>query len=435
MARRRVPRKAAGSGLVGTKRRSATPSAQNGVLWAGTGAGTAAGGRRSVPSHWRRLPADPTQWFDADEIARGRAYNRPLERLGRIRLAASVLVLAAFVGGRAGPRLLDAVPLRGWAVQVVVVALALQATSLLYGPWFAAHRALVYDKRWKLSTQTPAGFVRDQLTQIVLGAVATVVVVVPLYAVIRATEWWWLFGWMVVAGLTVVLGYAYPVLIAPLFNRFRPLDDTGLRARVLATADRAGLDVDEVLVADASRRSRAGNAYVAGLGRTRRVVVFDTILDWPPELVEQVVAHELGHWKHAHLRRRLPVALAAQLLAFGVAWALLRQPAVLEAAGVDGAGDPASLPVLVAVLSLGLTATGLMTAWLSRADERQADLFALQVLHRPDRLAAVLRRLALRNRADVDPSGWKRMWASHPPLAERMALARAWEQAQVPGTG
>lgn len=387
------------------------------------------------PSHWRRLPADAAEWFDAAEIARGRRYNRPLQRLGRVRLAASVAVVSAFVAGRVGPRLLEALPAQSWPVQVVVVALALQATSLVYSPWFAAHRALVYDKRWGLSTQTPRGFLRDQLTQLALGAVATAVLVVPLYAVIRTTEWWWLFGWMVVAGLTVGLGFVWPVLVAPLFNRFRPLDDEALAERLRAVAGRAGLDVDEVLVADASRRSRAGNAYVAGLGRTRRVVVFDTILDWPPELIEQVVAHELGHWRHAHLRRRLPVVLAAQLLAFGVAWALLRQPAVLRAAGVEAAGDPASLPLLAVVLSLGLGATSLLTSWLSRADERQADLFALEVLHRPDRLTAVLRRLARRNRADVDPSWWKRLWASHPPLAERMALARAWEQARVPGSG
>ncbi|MBW3546958.1 MAG: M48 family metalloprotease [Actinobacteria bacterium] len=387
------------------------------------------------PSHWRRLPADAAEWFDAAEIDRGRRYNRPLERLGRVRLAASVTVVAAFVAGRVGPRLLDALPVRSWAVQVVVVALALQATSLVYSPWFAAHRALVYDKRWGLSTQTLPGFLRDQLTQLALGAVATVVLVIPLYAVIRTTEWWWLFGWTVVAGLTVGLGFVYPVLVAPLFNRFRPLDDEALAERLRAVARRAGLDVDEVLVADASRRSRAGNAYVAGLGRTRRVVVFDTILDWPPELIEQVVAHELGHWRHAHLRRRLPVVLAAQLLAFGLAWGLLRQPEVLRVAGAEAAGDPASLPLLVVLLSLGLGATSLLRSWLSRADERQADLFALEVLRRPDRLAAVLRRLARRNRADVDPSWWKRLWASHPPLAERMALARAWEHARVPGSG
>nr|MDP9020367.1 M48 family metallopeptidase [Actinomycetota bacterium] len=390
--------------------------------------------RRGGPSHWRRLPADAGEWFDAADIARGRAYNRPLERLGRVRLAASVAVLAAFVAGRAGPRLVGALPVH-WALQVVVVALALQATSLVYAPWFAAHRSLVHDKRWGLSTQTPRGFLRDQLIQLALGAVATVVLVVPLYAVIRTTEWWWLFGWMVVAVLTVGFGFVYPVLVAPLFNRFRPLDDEALAERLRTVARRAGLDVEEVLVADASRRSRAGNAYVAGVGRTRRVVVFDTILDWPPELVEQVVAHELGHWRHAHLRRRLPVALAAELLAFGVAWSVLRQPDVLRAAGVDGPGDPASLPLLVAVLSLGLGATSLLTSWLSRADERQADLFALHVLRRPDRLAAVLRRLARRNRADVDPSSWKRLRASHPPLAERMALARAWEETRIPGSG
>ena len=126
---------------------------------------------------------------------------------------------------------------------------------------------------------------------------------------IRATDLWWLWGWAIFSGFTVLLGLLYPVVIAPIFNKFTPLEDGPLRTRILEVAERTGLPITEVLVADASRRSRAGNAYVAGLGKTRRVVVFDTILDWPIDEIEQVVAHELGHWRHAHLRRKLPVRL------------------------------------------------------------------------------------------------------------------------------
>lgn len=385
--------------------------------------------------HRRRARADVTAWFDPAEVARGRAYNRPLERLGRVRLALGAAVLVAFVAGQAAPRLLAALDLPRWELEVMAVVAALQLSALVYAPWFGAHRALFYDKHWRLSTQTPRGFVVDQVKQLVLGLVVAVALAVPLYGVIRATEAWWLFGWLVLAGFTVLASFLYPVVIAPLFNRFEPLADERLAQRLLAVAGRAGLDIDRVLVADASRRSRVGNAYVAGLGRTRRVVLFDTILEWPPEVIEQVVVHELGHWKHAHLRRRLPVALATQLVAFVATWAALRWGPLLDVAGVGAAGDPASLPLLVAVFPLGLVLTSVVTSWLSRADERQADRFALEVLNAPDALIELFRLLARRNNADVDPSWWKRLMASHPPIAERMAMAAAWRRHLVPGSG
>lgn len=383
-------------------------------------------------SHWRRFPAEVGEWFEPADVARGRAYHRPLERLGRIRLGLGAAVLVAFIAGQAAPRLAAAVAPSSWVLELVVVVAALYGATLVYQPWFAAHRSLFYDRRWGLSTQTPRGFVADQLKALTVGLLTSLAVLVPLYAVIRSTAAWWFFGWLVVAGFTVVFGFFHPVVIAPVFNRFTPLDDEVLVERLRALADRAGLDVDQVLVADASRRSRAGNAYVAGLGPTRRIVLFDTILGWPPELIEQVVAHELGHWRHAHLRRRLPVALTSQLLAFVLAAVVVSWDPLLGAAGVDDLGDPASLPLLLAVLPIGLTLGSLASSWLSRADERQADLFALDLLAAPEALTAALACLVRRNRADVDPPRWKRLLASHPPVAERMAMTVAWSRAKEP---
>jgi STE24 endopeptidase len=379
-------------------------------------------------SHWTRVPADPADWFDPEEVGRGRAYNRPLDRLRQVRFLVGAAVTVAFVVGQAAPRLLDAVGVSGWVLQLVVVAVALEASTLVYSPWFDAHRELVYDKRWGLSNQTPSGFVGDQLKGLLVGLAVTVALVVPLYAVIRATDLWWLWGWLIFSGFTVLFGLLYPVVIAPLFNTFTPLDDERLEARVLEVAERAGLDIEGVLVTDASRRSRAGNAYVAGLGRTRRVVLFDTILEWPPELIEQVVAHELGHWRHAHLRRKLPVLIAAQLVMFLLTWSALRWEPLLDLAGVEAAGDPASLPLFLAVFPLGFVVVGLLSSWLSRVDERQADIHALEVLGDPDAFSRLFRQLAETNKADVDPGRWKRLNASHPPIAERLAMADAWER-------
>lgn len=379
-------------------------------------------------SHWRRVPADPREWFDAAEIERGRAYTRPIERMQRVRLLLSTATAIAFVVGDAGPRLLEALEVRGWALQVALVALAFTGLELLVSPWFDGWRELLHDRRWGLSTQTTRGFLLDQVKGALLAAVLAVVLLVPLWAVIRATDLWWLWGWLLFSAFTVLLGLLYPVVIAPLFNTFTPLDDQVLRDRILGVARDCDLDVSEVLVADASRRSLAGNAYVAGLGRTRRVVLFDTILSWPHDVIVQVVAHELGHWRFAHLRRRLPVVIGLQLVLFVAVWALLRWDWLLDVAGVDDAADPGAVPLFFSLFPAGFVLAGLGTAYLSRVDERQADLYALDVLRRPDDFSQVFRTLAETNKADVDPSRWKRLNAAHPPIAERLAMARRWEE-------
>jgi STE24 endopeptidase len=378
-------------------------------------------------NHWRRFPGDAADWFDREEIERGRAYNRPIERLRYVRQALSLAIVVAFIAGDAGPRIIDKLDLHGWVWNVIVVATVFTLVDFVVSPWFDAYRELVWDHRWELSTQTVAGFLGDQVKGLVLGVLLNALLLVPLWAVIRATDLWWLWGWVIFSGFTVLLGLLYPIVIAPVFNTFTPMEDGPLRDRIMAVAARTGLPINQVLVADASKRSRAGNAYVAGLGKTRRVVVFDTILDWAPEEIEQVVAHELGHWKHAHLRRKLPVLIGAQLLMFVVTWAVLRWDWLLEAGGVRSVRDPGALPIFLAVFPLGFLLVGAVTAWLSRVDERQADLYALEVLDDPSAFSDLFRTLAASNKADVDPGFVKRLMASHPPIPERLAMAAAWE--------
>jgi STE24 endopeptidase len=382
--------------------------------------------RPDRPSHWRRVPADAADWFDPDDIARGRTYNRPVNRLKVVRAVLSIAALVAFIAGDGADRVIDWLDASGWALQVAVVLVAVELVGLLYNPWFNAWRVLVHDRRWDLSTQTVKGWLSDEGKDLLVGLVISVLLLVPLWAVIRATDLWWLYGWVLFSVFTVAFGFLWPVVIAPIFNKFTPLEDEELAGRIRAVAERAGLEIEGVYVADASKRSRVTNAYVAGLGRTRRVVLFDTILEWPPEAIEQVVAHELGHWRHAHLRRKIPVLVAAQLVMFLTTWLLLRWDALLDWGGAEDVGDPRAVPLFLLVFPASFLVTGLVTAWLSRADERQADIHALEVLDGPDQLVEVFRRLAKDHNADVDPSWFRRLQAQHPPLAERMAMAKAW---------
>jgi STE24 endopeptidase len=234
---------------------------------------------------------------------------------------------------------------------------------------------------------------------------------------------------------SIGLGFLYPIFIAPIFNTFTKLEDEDMAGRVDRIADIAGVQISGTYVADESKRSRRDNAYVAGLGATRRVVLFDTLLEHPPEVVEQVVAHEIGHWRLKHLRRQIPAIALLLLLLFAGLKAFSGWDWIFEQAGVQPDGDvpaigvPTALPLVALVTQLGFSVLGLATAWISRAFERQADVEALDLLQQPQTMLDMQRGLHTKNLADLEPSLLKRLQASHPPAAERMALTSAWASA------
>jgi STE24 endopeptidase len=375
---------------------------------------------------WRRIPNDPADWFSAEELERSRSYQRPLTRLRLLRGGLTLAALAAFVGLQLGPELIDRLGVVNWVLQLLVVIVALELIALLYNPALDWWVDMVHDKRWGLSNQTSGGFVSDQVKSVLLGIVMYLALLVPLYALIRGTALWWFWGWLLLLGFSVGLGFIYPIVIAPIFNTFTPLEDDDLNGRIRDIATRAEVDIEGAFVADESRRSTRDNAYVAGLGATRRVVLYDTILEHPPEVVAQVVAHEVGHWRLHHLRRQIPLAAALALVMMLALRALSEWDGLWSWAEIDGLGDPASLPILLMALQLGFGTMGVVSSYVSRAFERQADVQALELLGEPDRMQDMIRRLHVKNLADLDPGPLKRLQATHPPAAERMALVSTW---------
>ena len=368
---------------------------------------------------WRPTPARADEWFSAEELDRARRYQRPLRRMRLVRTAISFAVLVAFIALDLGNRIPDALGMDGWIARLAIVVLSLQVLSSLYDVPLDWWVDLVHDRDWGVSTQTARGFVVDNIKSFALGTVLTLVLAVPLFAVLRATDLWWLWGWLLVSALSIVFGFLFPIVLAPIFNRFTPLADESLADRIDAIAERAGVAITGTYVVDESKRSNRDNAYVAGLGATRRVVLFDTLLGHPVETVEQVVAHEIGHWRLHHLRQQLPITIGALLAVFIAAR--------LATAGFDvEVGDPANLPVLLLIAQLAGAVLALGTTFVSRAHERQADLEALELLGRPDELIDMHRRIHVKNLADLDPGRWARLTRSHPPAAERMAFARSW---------
>ena len=378
------------------------------------------------PPLWRRTPADAADWFDPTEVARSRDYKRPLKRLSLASTALTLVIFVVLITTQTVPSLLDSLGITNFALGIVVGVAFINVLGTLLDLPADAWVTLSYDKKWELSTTTTKTFVLDQVKNLAVGTVLLSAIFIPVYAVIRATDSWWLYATLLLMGVAILMAFVYPVVIMPIFNKFIPLGDDDLKHRIDAVADKAGVTIKGSFTMDASKRSRRDNAFVAGFGPTKRVVIYDTMLEHPAVTVEHVVAHEIGHYRLQHIFTSLPAALVSTLLTFGLLQLLLTWDALLDVAGVDRLGDPGSLPLFLALFALLQTVTGLPSAFLSRHHEREADLEALRLLRDPGAMVDVWKRMAPKNISDLEPTWWKRLQASHPDAAERMAFAAQW---------
>lgn len=373
------------------------------------------------PSH-RAYRADPRSWFTEGEIARASEYRKPLRRAARVEAAAGLLALGLTVALRGAAHLAGGLHGRP-GVAAVTAALILGATAidLPFSAWRRSH-----ERRWGFSRQSTGGWVADHLKGLGVSLVLGCLVAVGAWSVIAATPQWWFWLWIAGSLLSALLAMVAPAVLAPLFNQFRELDDGELVAATVDLGRRLGVRIRRVLVMDASRRTAKHNAYFTGLGRTKQVVLWDTLLaDYDRPATLAVLAHELGHWRRRHVHWQLATTSAALLPA------LLGLRLLLDIAGshrwfaITGPADPAAIPLAVLALVIAQAAWLPVAGWISRTFERQADADAVAVTSDPEPFVAMMRDLAVKNLSDLAPSRWTYLLASHPPAAERMALATA----------
>lgn len=296
------------------------------------------------------------------------------------------------------------------------------------------------ERAFGLTKQPGAGWLRDQLKSLALGVLLQTPLLTAAFVVIRRRPRDW---WLILAGATVPLAVVFsnlaPVLLMPLFNRFEPLRDPALAARVRELAARAGVRISDVYQMDMSRQSEKPNAFFAGLGNTRRIVLGDTLLErFDEDEIEGVVAHELGHQVHGDVWRLIGFGAGA---GFILSWLLSRLgPAAVqstsERTGVREIGDEAALPML----SLLLTAHGLLfmpaQAAFSRAIERRTDRYAVELTGDGDAYARAMEKLGAQSLADPNPPRpVVFLLYSHPPIGERVRAARAAERQLRAKTG
>ena len=371
----------------------------------------------------------------ADAVARGRAFHAAL-RPGSYGALALGLLVALILGlTPLGARLVGLVgrPFGGnWVAEAVLGGFVLvgigEVVTLPLGMW---QETIL--RRYGLSTQTWGSWTLDLLKSYAVGAVIGAVVLLGFFGVTRlAPGWWWAFLAAGAAGLTVLMTFVFPVLVEPVFNKFTPMPDSPLRTNLMAMASADGVPVRDVLVADASRRTTALNAYVSGFGPTRRIVVYDTLLrDAPSGEVEAVVAHELGHAKDNDVLTGTALGALGAAAAVCVVFLLGSWTGLLRRAGADSIGDPRAVGLLLALAAVaGLVGAPLQNA-VSRLIEARADAHALAVTHDPSTVEVMEQRLATTNLADVDPPRWEYlMFATHPSVVERIAAARAFARGE-----
>jgi STE24 endopeptidase len=358
----------------------------------------------------------PEELFRPDEIERGRRYHRPLYAVFVLGVALTLAALAVLIGpgGELLYRPLEGLhwPLAAAAYSALLIVL-LTVVQLPISLW----RGLVRERRWELSTQTLREWLADWLKGLGVGVLLSGLALVGLVAFARwLPEAWPLPAASAAAAFVLLLGFVAPVLLEPLFNRFEPLRDERLREELRALAQRAGTPVRDVLVSDASRRTRKANAYVSGIGATRRVVVFDTFLQQSrPERIVAVVAHELAHRREQHVAKLTLLGMAGAATAVVVLWLVLGEEV----------GDPSRLPDVLLVLTLLQLVSTPAFAFLSRRWERVADRIALELTRDPEAVEGAFRDLAASNVADLDPPRLVHaLLASHPTIPERIARAR-----------
>ena len=382
-------------------------------------------------------PVDPTAGLSTAQLDRTEAFAAALRPASLASLLLGLLVAALLGLTRAGGWIVRAVaaPLGGgWVWQVLLGVLALAVIGRLVTLPLSAYGEVVRH-RYGLSTRSWGLWLRDVAVSTAIDAALTALGMLVLVLLSRRlSRTWWAWASAGAAALVVVGSFLWPVLMEPAFNEFRPLAEGRLRSDLLDLAEENGTPVEDVLVSDASRRTTALNAYVSGFGSTRRIVLYDTVLDRLPDAqVESIVAHELGHVATDDvLTGTLIGALGAGAGVAALGW-LISSPRLLRRVGADGPGDPRVLPLVLFLMAVGtLVATPVQNV-VSRQVEARADVHALDLTRDPEAFADMQRDLAGSNLNDPDPpAAWQWFFGSHPTVSQRLAIAEDWARVERP---
>ncbi|MBX5462108.1 MAG: M48 family metallopeptidase [Steroidobacteraceae bacterium] len=379
----------------------------------------------AVRAHRDRVPEPFQGQVELADQQKAADYTVARARLGRVDTVFDAVVRLIFTLG-GGITAIDAAWSRAgldqpWhgALVIATVLLVLMVLNLPFSLW----RTFKIEAQFGFNRMTPALFAMDLAKGLVLGVLlGGPVVLGALVLMERGGALWWLYAWIGWTLFSLALTWAFPRFIAPLFNRFTPLSDEALKKRVETLLERTGFTSKGVFVMDGSRRSAHGNAYFTGVGRNKRIVFFDTLLErLGAAEVEAVLAHELGHFRLRHIRQRIVVSLVTSLVALAIIAWLAREPGFYGALGVSTPSPHAALLLVMFVAPAFTYFITPLAAWWSRRHEFEADDFAARHSDAAA-LAEALVKLYRANASTLTPDALhSAFYDSHPPALVRIA--------------
>jgi STE24 endopeptidase len=383
--------------------------------------------RRHLKAQGTRVPAPLAGFIDSDKLARSVSYTLANSRFGMVHQLSGEMILLVILLSGFLPFLEHLT--RTWQWPFILSGLFFLfipglISSLMDLP-FDYYHTFVIEEQYGFNKNTPKTWIIDQLKAGVLSLVLFSLILSLILWMIRfSPNHWWLWGFLILSFIQLLMALLYPILIAPIFNKFEPIQDQQLGANINHLMQEAGIRIKGLFQMDAGKRSRHTNAYFTGLGKTKRIVLFDTLIEsHPPEEVLAVLAHEVGHFKGKHIWKQFFLFECSMVIAFYLSSLLLDWPLLYRTFGFDTTPPYVGL-FLLGILGqkVGFFATPLYMA-LSRRYERQADQFAVRLLKTPSTMVTVLKRLASDNLSNLFPHPWYvRFHYSHPPLMERITL-------------
>ncbi|MCC7354400.1 MAG: M48 family metallopeptidase [Anaerolineae bacterium] len=368
--------------------------------------------------------------LDPQRQEQARRYARQRRRLFLVDLALGAAYVLAWLLTGLSATLASRLETRfpsPWLSVGIYVILFLIGYGILNLP-LGYYTGALLPRRYGLVTQSVWGWLADQAKAGALGLFFGLIALEGIYWLLRvAPAVWWLWAGVAYLGFTVVLANLAPILIAPLFYKFKPLADADLTERLIRLAERAGTRVRGVFTFNMSSKTTAANAALMGLGNTRRIVLGDTLLArYTPDEIESILAHELAHHVHRDVPLGIAVSVVQTLAGLWLVDVALR--ALASALGFRGPGDLAAFSLLAFILSVfGLVTMPLSNAY-SRWRERMADAYALRATGNPHAFAGAMTKLANQNLAEAEPERWVEFFFyTHPPIGQRIRKAEEWK--------
>ncbi|HEX7046536.1 MAG TPA: M48 family metallopeptidase [Gammaproteobacteria bacterium] len=383
---------------------------------------------RHVREHRESVPDAFANAVSLDNHQKAADYTTAKARLGRWDMILGAAVLLAFTLG-GGIDALDALwQQTGWHPYLLgaAVVISVMLISAVIDLPLSIYSTFVLEERFGFNRSTPGLFVADLLKGLVISLVIGVpLLLLTLWFMDAAGSLWWLWVWALWMGFSLLMAWAYPTFIAPLFNKFSPLEDATLRERIENLLDRCGFRSSGIFVMDGSKRSAHGNAYFTGVGQSKRIVFFDTLMeDLEPEEIEAVLAHELGHFKRRHVMKRLIVSAAMSLAALALLGWLIDKTWFFTALGISTPSDHAALLIFLLVLPVFTYPLTPLGSLFSRKHEFEADAFAVENAD-ARALERALVCLYRENASTLTPDPMhSAFYDSHPPAAVRIGRLR-----------